>query len=279
VRPLISITVLVENEADAPLQGEHGLSLWIEAGNRRLLFDTGQGSALEPNARALGVDLGTADAIVLSHGHYDHSGGLAQALEQAPHARVYLHPAARAPRFNQRHDPPRAIGMPAPVRRALQRRRDAVVWLREPATVLPGVFATGPIPRPHAREAAAGHLTLDRAGLQPDPVADDMALWMNGASGAIVLLGCAHAGVINTLDAVRTQSGGRPLAAVVGGLHLNAADEPRLAWTVDRLRRLEIGAIHAGHCTGARATECLMAALGDRCRPCRTGTQLTFAAA
>ena len=96
-----TITVLVEDTAGSPgLIGEHGLSLWIDTGRHRVLFDTGQGPALAPNARALNVNLGEADAIVLSHGHYDHTGGLPAAMQAAPAAKLFLHPAALERKFS-----------------------------------------------------------------------------------------------------------------------------------------------------------------------------------
>ena len=97
---MISLTILVENTArGAGILGEHGLSYWIDTGAHRVLFDTGQGMALVPNAVRLGIDLARAEAIVLSHGHFDHVGGLEAALRAAPHAPLFLHPRAVEPKF------------------------------------------------------------------------------------------------------------------------------------------------------------------------------------
>ncbi len=91
---MIALTLLSENTVrGAGLLGEHGLAYWLDTGTHRVLFDTGQGMALQPNAAKLGIDLGRADAIVLSHGHYDHVSGLPMALQAAPAAELWFHPA------------------------------------------------------------------------------------------------------------------------------------------------------------------------------------------
>ena len=108
----VSITILVDNHAGDGLTGEHGLSMWIRIPGKTILFDTGQGSVFEKNARALGVDLGETDALVLSHGHYDHTGGIPAALREAPEADVYCHPGVFRPRYAIRNGTAKAIQMP-----------------------------------------------------------------------------------------------------------------------------------------------------------------------
>ena len=111
----VRILVLTENNvAVDALLPEHGLSLWIEVDDRRILFDTGQGPALEHNARALGLDLSDATDVVLSHGHYDHGGGLAHALRVNREARVFAHPGCTIRRYSHKSDAEiRSIGLDA----------------------------------------------------------------------------------------------------------------------------------------------------------------------
>lgn len=108
----VNITILVDNKAGLGLVGEHGLSLWIECGGHKILFDTGQGLALPFNAYKLGADLESADILVLSQGHYDHTGGVFHVLQRNPEVHVYCHPAAVLPRYSLYNGAVRHIHMP-----------------------------------------------------------------------------------------------------------------------------------------------------------------------
>jgi len=269
----LRILTLVENNAGSGLRAEHGLSVWIEADNRRILFDTGQGDALMPNASALGVPLQSADAIVLSHGHYDHTGALAAALKAAAGASLYLHPAAVENKYGINPQPPnRYIGMPDEARRAVRSRLQDVVWTSLPTRVAPDVFVTGPIPRHTDFESVDG-FCLDEQCSTPDDMLDDQALYMFTADGIIVVLGCGHSGVVNTLDYVAALTGTDRFAAVIGGMHLGGASEARLAATADTLARYDVQLIAPCHCTGAAAVGYLSSRFPDRCVECNAGTR------
>ncbi len=273
----LTIAVLAENTAHGMgFLGEHGLSFWIEGSESRMLFDTGQGMVMSKNAERLGIDLEDADAIVLSHGHYDHVGGLCQALRQAPKARLFLHPTALVSRFSCREGKSREIGMAAPIREEVHERRASITWTTGPTEVSPGIFATGPIPRRNTFEDTGGPFFLDAEGRVPDPIEDDQALWIEMPAGVVVLLGCAHSGVVNTLDYIRDQTGGKSIRAVLGGLHLGSASDERIARTIEALRGLNCERLGPCHCTGAVATAKLMTAFGNRCRPCAAGMMLKF---
>jgi 7,8-dihydropterin-6-yl-methyl-4-(beta-D-ribofuranosyl)aminobenzene 5'-phosphate synthase len=115
------ITILIDNQAGAGLVAEHGFSLWIETGERRILFDTGQSSAFEKNARVLGIDLAATDILVLSHGHYDHTGGVSLGLRRAGKAVLYCHPGAVHPRYGVRNDRSKSLQMPLNAMRAIDK--------------------------------------------------------------------------------------------------------------------------------------------------------------
>lgn len=253
----VRLTVLADNEVCRPgLTAEHGLSVLVETGGGVVLFDTGQGRGLAGNAEALGVNLGQVHAIVVSHGHYDHTGGLATVLEQNPPARLFLHPAAVKPKFAKSGAPPhREIGMPESCRKAVFAAGERVVWNREPAEIVPGVHVTGEIPRD--APPAAGRFFLDEECRRPDPFVDEQALWIETAEGLIVLTGCAHAGLPATLDDCRRLSGGRPVAAVFGGFHLSNATNEELEAAAEALERAGAQVIGACHCTGGRGRDFL----------------------
>ncbi len=267
-----SLTVLADNIATSDtLLAEHGWSCWVETPEARILFDTGLGTALPHNAAALTVPLACADAVVLSHGHYDHTGALAFALQQAARARIFVHPASLSAHYSLRTGTPREIGMPSQARKALEERSHDVTWTSEPTCVAPGVFVTGSIPRKHQQENEAGYLARDPAGAEPDFVEDDQAMWIETPKGPCVLLGCAHAGLINTLDYIASLTHTTNFAAVVGGFHLASASRERLDWTIRELNRLQVEILGPCHCTGDEPTERLRSAWGDRAWPGGSG--------
>ena len=274
----LRITTIVENTPGAPgLLGEHGLAFWIEAHEHRVLFDTGQGPALFPNAAKLGVDLTTAEAIVLSHGHYDHTGGLRQALEAAPEAALYAHPDAFKPKYAVRGGVgSRAIGVPDLDEPAVRELAGEFIPVTETAEVFPGLFVTGPIARTTDFESVTTSFYLDEKGTRPDNVIDDQAMYIRHAAGTIVILGCAHAGVVNTLEAVSRLTGDRTLHAVLGGMHLSGASRERLERTAEAFARYEMRRIAPMHCTGEKATAFFAQRFPDRFERGMAGSVFEF---
>ena len=270
----IRLTVLADDTVSArSARGEHGLCFYIESVDRRILFDTGQGLVLADNARALGVDLGLVDTIVLSHGHYDHTGGLPTVLApaRAPVA-VHLHPDALQLKYNQT----RAIGIPPAARDALAGPNVRLVPSRAPGEVAPGLFRTGEIPRPHPEEAPAEIFYLDPEGIIPDALLDDQSLYFDTPQGTVVMLGCAHAGVIHILEHVKTLTRNRPIRAVLGGMHLGSATPARMQWVIDHLRHIAPRLLVPMHCTGPKAIAALWHAFPDACRPGGAGAVFEF---
>lgn len=249
------VTVLVDNTAAQPgLATEHGLAFWIRAGSRHVLLDTGQGGVLEANASALGIDLARTDAVVLSHGHYDHTGGLAGLFDRGVTPPVFLHTDAFTARYSRQAEPPhKPIGMPQEARAALAARPERVRPVTGPTRIIEGVWATGPIPRRTAFEDTGGPFFTDAACRTPDYILDDQALWLETGEGVVVLLGCAHSGVVNTLDYLADVTCATQFRAVIGGMHLLHASEERLEATVTALHRYDIATLASCHCTGEAA--------------------------
>jgi len=274
----VRLTILAENTVwGGTLLAEHGLSLLIEADGHAVLFDTGQGQVLLGNARQLGVKLAQVQAVVLSHGHYDHTGGLARILTLAARPAIYLHPVALEKKYARLDDPPhRSIGIPAAAAECIRAHAGRVVWTREPAEVCPGICATGEVPRNTDFEDTGGAFFLDESCSRPDPLVDDQALYIESVVGLIVVLGCAHAGVVNTLDHIAGLTGRRDVHAVVGGMHLARASKQRIQKTLQALERFQVRVIGPCHCTGSAAVARLRSRFGSRVVDCITGSRLQF---
>jgi len=241
----VSATVLVENTTLNPdLKPEHGFSLWVDTGEAKVLFDTGASGVVCKNAEVLGIDLSEADAIVLSHGHWDHTGGLAAVAAVARNATIYAHPAAQID--------------PAGRECLLSRKSEVVV---------PGVRTTGEIARDTDFEAVPG---------QPMPFPDDQAIYFEVDEGVVVVVGCAHAGVVNTLRQVARLAKTDAIHAVIGGMHLGPASNDRLEKTVDAFRKLGIRRLGACHCTGEKAIRLFNDKFPAESFRCSTGTVLSF---
>ena len=274
----VKITILVEDSVSGPiLKVEHGLALWIDTGSRCIIFDTGQSPLIMANANELKVDIDAVDTIALSHGHYDHCGGLADVLANAAsNVTVYAHPRALDPKYRRTETGTRAIGMSIQCRQALCEGRHNLQTVITPTEIAPGMFLTGEIPRSHPEELSEPGFCLDVQGRQADPLLDDQALFIRTPAGTVVVLGCAHAGVINTLDYIRHLTGGQPLHAILGGMHLHSASDERIAWTKKKLQQFSIERFYPMHCTGAKAVAALWTAFPGRCFPCGVGATLTF---
>lgn len=276
----IRITILVENTAGGRgILAEHGLSMWIETPSCRVLFDTGQdqGRVLESNARTLSVPLERADAVVLSHGHYDHTGGLAWMLRTAPQAKVYAHPEVFDKKFSRNDDGTgRAAGLVVRTGEQALWQATEFVSTDQPTEICDGLFVTGEIPRETDFEDTGGPFFTDKDCQTPDPLIDDQAMYFESAAGTVVLLGCAHAGVVNTLQYIQKLTDGMKIHAVLGGMHLVGASRERIDRTIKAFAELGIERIGPAHCTGLAATTQLWTSLPGKCFTCHAGTKLEF---
>lgn len=274
----LRITVLADNYVtSANLLAEHGLSMLVEADNHRILFDTGQGKVLLHNAATLGILLSDIDTVVLSHGHYDHTGGLADLLRQCSPKAVFLHPAALQPKYGKNQQPPhRSIGVPQNSLQALNEFRERFVLTLSATEIVPGVWCTGEIPRQPENGPAPAGFFLDAECHEPDLLADDQALFLETQHGLVVVAGCTHSGVANTLDHVSTLTGRGELYALIGGLHLGRATHQQLEVSANAIGRRNCQILAPCHCTGMGAHSYLRARFHSLVRDVGVGTSLNL---
>ncbi|MGQ9631292.1 MAG: MBL fold metallo-hydrolase [bacterium] len=272
----VKITTLMDNTARSNLVGEHGFAALVEANGERILFDAGQSSLTLWNATRLGIDLKGIEKIVLSHGHYDHTGGLPDILAATKGARVFAHPDIFNPKYHIDKDGKRRyVGVPH-VRKFLEGLGADFSLSKEPITIGGGILTTGEVARDPEFESLGDGLWEEREGeLVKDRLTDDQSLIVESDKGLVVILGCAHAGIVNILSQVSKTTGERKIHAVLGGMHLAGAKAEHIDDVIEALKGFDIDRIGISHCTGTLASIMLFNTFGDRVFFNNTGETLT----
>jgi len=278
---MLTIRCLVDDHTldSTVFQAEHGVAFAIETPSGGILFDTGQGGdILLHNAARFELDLSQIDALALSHAHYDHTGGLSAFLKYSrPGLPLYAHSDLFRERYSIKDGQTGSIGMRMEKENLAKHVR--LTLSTEPCQMLPGVWTSGEITERTEFEGRSPHhyIQTDK-GLQPDPYLDDMSLILDTQSGLILLCGCCHAGLLNTLAHVRAVFN-KSIVAIIGGAHFINVDAETLDYTITILRTNSAGEVpylYLNHCTGERAQVAFSQAFGEKARSCPAGTVLMF---
>lgn len=264
---MIKVHILTDNRVrKRGLLAEHGLSLWIEKDAKAILFDTGQSSVFSHNAKALGISLDAADYIVISHGHYDHCGGLQYFPHKNKVRAIYAHPDAFFKKFaaTDKDEPSREIGIPFKIT-GQEWMKDRIVYTRNPLTLDKGILLSGEICCSSTFEEAPQDFYVEKDGrIEHDIMRDEQMLIIEDDGEVALFLGCSHPGIINSIRHAQKIMPGKSIKLLVAGMHLENVSPMCLQMTIQCMLDIGIQKIVPLHCTGFGAMCEMKRFLGER---------------
>jgi 7,8-dihydropterin-6-yl-methyl-4-(beta-D-ribofuranosyl)aminobenzene 5'-phosphate synthase len=251
---------------------EHGLSIFMETDRGNYLLDTGQGKTIVNNALVLGIDLRTIKGIIMSHHHWDHTGGLGPVLDLKGVVDVYAHPDFFKESYSVTGNTVRYIGVPYP-RPLLEAKGAMFKFSDEFRPIEPELWLTGEVPRRTEYELGDRKQVIKSgAGYVKDDLRDDQSVVIETEKGLFIILGCCHSGIINTLSYIVEKMGQRHIYAVIGGTHLGPVSDEQREKSIAALKMFDIERLGVSHCTGLKTASRLAGEFGDRFFFCNVGT-------
>jgi len=271
----VRITTLSENTAQLGFLGEWGLSILVETESTKVLLDTGMSISAVHNADLMGIDLATIDRIVLSHAHGDHTGGVREVLRRVrKDIEIVAHPDIWIPKHVVYGEISRYAGIPY-LREGLESLGATFKLSKKPFKISDDIMTTGEIEMTTDYEAIDDRLYIKKSDkLIPDPMADDLALIVRTKEGLILITGCAHRGIVNTVRHVQKLTKGEYIHSIIGGMHLMVASQERIERTAHELKGLGLQRLGVSHCTGFNASAILARQFGEVLFLNNAGTQI-----
>jgi 7,8-dihydropterin-6-yl-methyl-4-(beta-D-ribofuranosyl)aminobenzene 5'-phosphate synthase len=251
---------------------EHGLSIFLETDQGNYLLDTGPGKTIVNNALVLGIDLRTIKGIILSHHHFDHTGGLGPVLDLKGAVDIYTHPDLFRESYSVTENAARYIGVPYP-RPLLEAKGATFKFSNEFREIETGMWLTGEVPRRTDYELGDKKLVVKSGeGYVKDDIRDDQSVVIETEKGLFIVLGCCHSGIINTLSYIMEKMGQSRIHTVIGGTHLGPVSDEQREKSIAALKAFNIERIGVSHCTGLKTAARLASEFGDRFFFCNVGT-------
>jgi len=276
----LKVTVLVENTVGVSIGvvAEWGLAMLLDFGDERILLDTGEQGNIVKNARALDIDLGQVDKLILSHGHYDHTGGLMEFLKSKGPIPVYAHPELFMGHYVLDSSSQEEYYRGVPFRlEQLESAGANFIWQKEPIKIRSDLWLSGEIPRHTDFERVDDRLLVkDGSKFVKDLVPDDFSLFYESDKGLVIFFGCAHSGLVNIVEYAKKVTGINKVRAIVGGTHLGPASLEQKEKTIAYLKKLNLETMAPNHCTGLPMASRLAVEFPNQFKWACTGTKLEF---
>ena len=278
----MKLTILVDNYVDLQkLKAEHGLSILIEDGNEKILFDCGQSDLILSNAKVLGIDLNGITKIVLSHGHYDHTGGLLPLLKYLNREiDIYAHPLVFEEKFSEYKDfngfsTNRYIGIPEGAE-IYEKKGAKFLLSKDPIQISENIYLSGQINNGNKEELEDTFFIKENNNFIKDPIHDDISIFINLPELLIVITGCAHSGILNILNKSKDLKLNDKNLAIIGGLHLSKKDNAHIDNIISEFKTYNIKLLVPAHCTGINAFVQLKNSFDSKCVFGSVGKVLEF---
>jgi 7,8-dihydropterin-6-yl-methyl-4-(beta-D-ribofuranosyl)aminobenzene 5'-phosphate synthase len=282
----MKITTLIENTKDKHAGGvgsEHGVSLFVELDALNLLFDTGASSLFLRNAARLNLNIGDIDLAVVSHGHYDHGGGLETFLKENERAPVYIHGEAFGNIYKRTAGSHyKYVGLDKTLK---EKHRNRFVFVSGFTEVRDNVFILTDMLQNHPRHRSNRTLMVERQGTNvPDDFAHEIMLVIREHNGLVVFTGCSHSGILNMIETVENRFEGEFIKAVIGGFHLMNISEKKLEERVEDVAKIarqlngrpRLQRVFTGHCTGSEAYDILKSLMHEKLAHFAAGSVITL---